>query len=320
MKKFIRDFQEGELVTTFLVVISKVLKKTKEGKPYLDLLLGDASGTINAKIWDRVEELAPKCDPGKAVKVKGAVTVFNNELQLKIENIRLVEKDKDVADGYSEADLIPTTTKNVKRLWDDLLHQIQTIQNPYLRQVTEGLYREYEEKLQAYPGSMKLHHAYRGGLVEHIHAMATLADKVCGYYPELDRDLVLAGVLLHDIGKLIELSPGLITDYSDAGNFIGHIVLGHTLVHNACQRIPDFPEILRLKLEHIILAHQGHFEWQSPREPQLLEALVVYYLDELDTRINQMQKDISEDGSSGNWTARQGYFKRPLYKGEKPSE
>jgi len=319
MKKFIRDMVEGEQVTTFAGVIAKMLKKTKDEKPYLDLTLCDSSGRINAKIWDKAEEFNAKFDQGDAVKVKGVVTVFNNELQLKIENIRRVDKLKDAIEGYDEADLIPTTDKNIEQLWEDIISQIGKIANPFLRQVTEKLYKNLAEKIKTFPGSMKLHHAYRGGLLEHIHAMTCLAEQVCTYYSDLDRDLVLSGVLLHDIGKLEELAPGLTNEYSDAGNFIGHIVLGHSLVHEACLGIPNFPELLRLKLEHIILAHQGRFEWQSPREPQLLEALVVYYLDELDTRINQMKNDIAEDIGSGLWTVRHGYFKRALFKGKSES-
>ncbi len=315
MKKLIQDMHEGESVITFFGVVSKAMKKTKDDKPYLDLTLCDRTGKINAKIWDKADELSATFNQGEAVKVQGVVAVFNNELQLKVEKIRRVIPEKDSQEGFEVADLIPTTTKDIETLWKDLVSATNSMTNPFLHQLTSELLNTYAEKLKFHPGSMTLHHAYRGGLVEHLHAMVFLAEKICEYYEELDRDLVLAGVLLHDIGKLEELETGLITRYTDAGNFIGHLVLGRDIVHAACLKIPDFPEILRLKLEHIILSHQGRYEWQSPREPQFIEALVVYYLDEIDTRINQMKKDIEDDLSEGAWTARSGYFHRALYKG-----
>jgi len=163
---------------------------------------------------------------------------------------------------------------------------------------------------------MILHHAFRGGLLEHTHSMIKIAGAVCQNYPDMERDLIISGVLLHDIGKLVELEPGLATDYTDAGNFVGHIVLGRDILLKGISQIEDFPELIKLKMEHIILSHQGKLEWQSPKEPMFPEALVVFFIDELDTRINQMNREIESDKSDGLWTSKNNYFHRPLFKGE----
>jgi len=319
-KTFIRDLKENDTFTSFFGVFSKTVRRTKDEKMYLDLTLVDRTGKINAKVWDDAEKLSAQFDTGDAVKIQGSVTSFNNELQLKVEKIRRVIAERDGAEGYDIGDLLISTTKDTSKMWQDLQNTIQSFQNQFLKQIVAAIYEKYGEQLQTYPGSMLLHHAFRGGLLEHIYTMTQVAEGVCQSYPELDRDLVLSGILLHDVGKLIELSTGIATTYSDAGNFIGHLVLGRDIVHEACLTIAGFPEILRLKLEHIILAHQGKHEFQSPREPQFPEAMVVYYIDELDTRLNQMKNDIDADLSEANWTVKGGYFKRALYKGERASD
>lgn len=315
-RKFIRDFQENETVSSFFVVFSKDLRRTKNDKEYLDLTLMDRSGTINAKIWDNVDNFAPKFEKGDAVAVKAAVTSFNNELQLKIDDIRRVIPDQDRAYGFDLMNLIPTTDKDIQQMWTEVLESIETLENPYLKQLTQTIYREHEEALRVHPASMILHHAFRGGLLEHTHSMLKMAEGICRNYTDLDRDLIISGVLLHDIGKLQELEPGLSTSYTDSGNFIGHVVLGRDMLREAIAKIENFPEILQLKMEHIILAHQGKLEWQSPREPLFPEALLVYYIDEIDTRVNQMKREIESDTTEGNWTNKNNYFHRALYKGD----
>jgi len=318
-KTFIRDFKENDTVTSFFGIFNKTVRRTKDGKVFLDLTLVDRTGKINAKIWDDAENLATQFEKGDAVKVQGIVTSFNNELQIKVEKVRRIIAERDGADGYDIGDLLLSSAKDTEKMWQDLQTIIQSLENPVLKQVVTYIYEKYDDQIQIHPGSMMLHHAFRGGLLEHLHTMCGVAEGVCGAYPELDRDLVLSGILLHDIGKLVELSTGIATAYSDAGNFIGHLVLGRDIVHEQCAAIAGFPEILRLKLEHIILAHQGKYEFQSPREPQFPEAMVVYYIDELDTRLNQMKGDIEADLSDGNWTVKGGYFKRALFKGERDS-
>ena len=315
-RKFIKDFQENMPVSAFFVVFSKSFRKTKTDKEYLDLTLMDKSGTINAKIWDNVDSITPKFEKGDPVAVKAFITSFNNELQLKIDSIRKVIPEQDRDYGFNYEDLIPSTKKDIQQMWADIQDGISSIKNSHLRQLVQSIYSEYEEALKTHPASMILHHAFRGGLLEHTHSMLNIAEGICRNYSELDCDLIVSGVLLHDIGKLKELEPGLATNYTDSGNFIGHIVIGRDILLNAISKIDGFPELLKLKMEHIILSHQGKLEWQSPKEPMFPEALIVYFIDEIDTRINQMTREIESDKTEGDWTNKNNYFHRPLYKGK----
>jgi len=315
-RKFIKDFQENMPVSGFFAVFSKDLRKTKADKEYLDLTLMDKTGSINAKIWDKVGEFSNKFEKGDPVAVKAYVTSYNNELQLKIDSIRRVIQDQDKDFGFNYADLIPTTEKDIEKMWDEIQSAIQSIENQNIKRIVMDIYNEHKETIKIHPASMILHHAFRGGLLEHIHSMLNIADGICKNYSELDSDLVISGILLHDIGKLIELEPDLATTYTDSGNFVGHIVLGRDILLKAISKIDHFPELLKLKMEHMILSHQGKLEWQSPKEPMFLEALVVFYIDEIDTRINQMKREIESDKTEGDWTSKKNYFHRPLYKGD----
>lgn len=315
-KKFIADFSENESISGYFGVVSKSIRKTKTGADYLDLTLVDRTGKINAKIWDKTDEFKDKFNLGDAVAVKGQIVSFNDELQIRVDQIRKATEELDKQYGFDLSDIIPRTSKNIDQMWNEIRDISESISDPFMRMLVANIYEKYEQPLRKHPGSLVLHHAYLGGLLEHIHAMSRLGVSICENYPELNRDLVLTGVLLHDIGKLKELNFTPVTNYSDVGNFIGHIVLGRDILIEEAARIDNFPELLRLKLEHIILSHQGKLEWQSPKEPMFLEALAVYYIDEIDTRINQMKNEIESDTSDANWTSRNNYFRRVLYKGE----
>lgn len=315
-RKFICDFQENMTVSAFFVVFSKDIRKTKTDKEYLDLTLMDKSGVINAKIWDNIDSASPKFEKGDPVAVKAFVSSFNNELQLKIESIRRVIPEQDRDFGFNLDDLIPSTKKDVQVMWTDIQQGINSIKNKYIQQLVRLIYSENEETIKTHPASMILHHAFRGGLLEHIHSMLNIAKGICQNYSDLDCDLIISGVLLHDIGKLKELQPGLATSYTDSGNFVGHIIIGRDIILEAISKIDGFPELLKLKMEHIILSHQGKLEWQSPKEPMFPEALLVYFIDEIDTRINQMKREIESDVTDGNWTNKNNYFHRPLFKGK----
>ncbi len=315
-KKYIKDLHEGDLVSSYFGVLIKSLRKTKTDKDYLDLILIDRTGRINAKVWDKIENVKDSFEKGDAVAIKGQVVSFNEEIQIKVDSIRCVDLEIDKKYGFNFLDLFPTTEKNIDKMWNEVQEFIQSIQDPYLKSVVSDIYSKFEDLIKIYPASMMLHHPFRGGLLEHIHSMSKLAVPICENYPELNRDLVLSGILLHDIGKLRELEPDLATSYTDEGNFIGHIVLGRDILLEAISRIDNFPEILKLKLEHIILSHQGKYEWQCPKEPEFLEALIVYFIDVMDTRVNQMKNEIELDNTDGDWTSKKNYFHRPLYKGD----
>jgi 3'-5' exoribonuclease len=314
-RKYIQDLQDGDQVSGYFLVFEKYLRKTKNNDDYLDLTLSDKTGKIDAKIWDNVAALKDDFIVGDPVAIKGQVVTFGQGLQLKVEHIRMVDAELDSQYGFDISDLLPSTDKDIDQMWQEIQQLVQSIQNVFLKQLVVSIYSEHEENFKTFPASMILHHAFRGGLLEHTLTMAKIADKICPEYEFVDRDLVLTGVLLHDIGKLQELNWQMTTSYSDKGHFIGHLVLGRDMIIAAIKRIPDFPELLRLKIEHIILAHQGKLEWQSPREPLFIEALLVFFIDEMDTRIAQMKQEINSDNTEGIWTSKNNYFHRALFKG-----
>ncbi len=314
-KVFINDLKADTKVKSYFGVASKSIRKTRDGRTFLDIDFIDNSGRVNGKMWDNADRYKNLFEEGDSVAVEGSVIKFSNKLQIKIFKIRQVN-DEDEKFGYKASDILPTTDKNIEEMWTLMTDQIDSISNGYIKKILSNIVTKYEQEIKHHPAAMKLHHAFHGGLLEHTCNMIKLADGICKVYPEARRDLVLAGVILHDLGKLRELKPGINIDYTDEGNFVGHLVMGRDIFLEEIKDIPDFPDDLRMKLEHIILAHQGKLEWASPREPKFLEAMLVYHIDEIDTRVAQCKKAIADDETSGNWTGKRNYFSRILYKGD----
>jgi len=319
-RRYIAELNEGEKFYGFYLVVEKVLKYAKNDNPYLDILLQDRTGRIAAKLWEKAQEMDAEFDVGDIVGVAGAVEKFRDSIQIKIEKIRRIDEEKRIEENLTDSEFIVTTPKNIDEMWSEIWGIIKNIKNPYLSKLLSRIYRKYEKQLKSLPGSMRLHHAYQGGLLEHIFNTVKIAKSICKVYDEIDEELFIAGVLAHDIGKIRELSGKYVFDYTDEGNFIGHVVLGRDMLIEEAKEIEGFPELLRLKLEHIILSHHGKYEWQSPKEPAFPEAQLVYQIDEIDTRLYQMKNSIESDVSEGKWTSKSNYFKRVLYKGENPEK
>ena len=315
-KTFIKEIKAETKIQSFFGVAKKNVRKTKDGKTYLDLDLIDKTGRINAKMWENADKYKELFTEGDSVAVEGTAILFSNKIQLKIFKIRLVNED-DKNYGFKMNDIIPSSLNDIEEMWQFINEKVNSLTNGYLQKLIANIFIKYEAELKTYPAAMVLHHAFRGGLLEHTYNMVKIADFISIAYPEADRNLLIAGVILHDIGKLRELSPGVNISYTDEGNFIGHLVIGRDILVEEVRDIPDFPDELKVKMEHIILAHQGKLEWSSPREPKFLEAMLVYHIDEMDTRVAQLKTAIEKDESEGNWTDKRNYFSRILYKGDK---
>jgi 3'-5' exoribonuclease len=287
----IANWQDGDAVQGFALLSRRELRQDKNGREYLDLELRDAGSAIPAKVWsDNQGAMETTPEVHRFVKLKGTVRLFrsHNQLQLTIERCREAH-DGDRQAGFDEAALIPTTREDIDELWRRL-HRIfrERIARPVLRRLAEETLAAHAE-LREHPAAKAIHHAYRGGLLEHVTSMAVMADRVCDHYPELDRDLVLTGVLFHDLGKLVELGAMPANDYTLPGRLVGHVVIGRDLLRARCAAIENFPADLQLHLEHLVLSHQGLKDYGSPVEPMTPEAIALHFLDDLDSKLNQLR-------------------------------
>ena len=310
----ISSFKEGASIQGFYLCVEKHLRHTRAGDLYLDLILRDNSGTVPAKVWDKVDEFNEKFSAGNPVAIKGNIESFKDRLQLVIKKINIASVKNYGRYGFDPSLIVPTSPYNPNKMWKRVVQIIGKMKNPFLKKVVSNIFREHKDKLLIHPASVMMHHNYRSGFLEHILSMAKIAEKLTPIY-KLDQDLVMAGVLLHDIGKLTEISSSLEAEYTDEGNFIGHIVIGRDMVREASGKIKGFPKILQQQLEHIILSHQGKFERQSPKQPSFEEALLVHFIDNLDAKMNLMKLALEEDQQDGKWTDRKNIFRTALYKG-----
>ncbi len=315
MKKLssIENFKEGDSIQGFYLCVQKHIRHTRSGDLYLDLELRDISGHISGKIWDTVSELNEKFEAGDAVVVSGDVESFMDRPQLVVRKINKATVQHYSRYGFDPAHVVPTSKKDPIKMWNEIEDIINGMKNKYLQSLVATIYESNKKQLMIHPASVKMHHNFRSGFLEHILTMAQIAKKISPLY-SVDLDLVLAGVLLHDIGKLKEINSDYEAEYTDEGNLIGHIVIGRDMVLRAINKIRKFPEDLSQKIEHIILSHQGKYEWQSPKMPSFPEALLVHMIDIMDAKMNLMDIAYTEDQEPGKFTNRHNYFRIPLLK------
>ena len=309
----ITNFRDGDSIQGFYLCVEKHLRHTRSGDLFLDLQLRDKTGSINGKIWDNVDKLNEKFNVGDPVAVSGNVDSFKERPQLIVKKINRASVQYYGRYGYDPSLIVPASSKNPNDMWKAITKIIRSIKSNPLRKLVSMIYRENKEILLVHPASIKMHHNYRSGFIEHVHSMAEIADQLAVHY-QLDRDLLIAGVFLHDIGKIIEISSDLEAEYTDEGNFIGHIVIGRDMIRAAVKKITKFPNDIQLKLEHMILSHQGQYEWQSPKKPAFSEALFVHLIDLLDSQMNIMDQAISNDQDLEDFTSKYNYYKIPLLK------
>ena len=310
----ISKFKEGDTIQGFYLCVEKHLRHTRAGDLYLDLILRDRTGQVHGKVWDKVAEFNEKFSSGDAVAIKGEVDIFLERPQLSIKRINKATVQNYARYGFDPALVMPTAQADPKDMWKNINSLIRKMKNPFLKKLCGNIYSENKEKLFTHPASVSMHHNYRSGFLEHILSMSKMAVQLAPHY-QLDTDLVLTGVLLHDIGKIYEIESDYEATFTEHGNLIGHIVMGRDMARSAARKIKKFPENLLLKVEHIILAHQGKYEWQSPKKPAFKEALLVHLIDVTDSQMNIMDMALKEDREDGDFTNRHNYFRIPLYKG-----
>jgi 3'-5' exoribonuclease len=311
--KFIKDLKEGEKIVEFYLVEDKQLKTKKNGEEYISVTLKDKTGHIPAVLWDNIAEFRDTFQKEDFVKIEGLIGSYGNSVQMTIKKLRTVE-EQDILEGFDRSNYFETTENDVNAMWEELLGIIETIENEYIKRLLEEIVKKNENEIKAFPAAQKIHHEYIGGFLEHTLSVAKSCDYFSGKYHKIDRNLLIAGAILHDIGKLRELSVSHITEYSHEGHLIGHIVLGRDMMREKAKEIDGFPKDLLLQLDHIILSHQGSLEWGSPKPPMTREALILHYVEDLDAKINIFNKVIKKDTGEGRFTKKNLLLGRSLYK------
>ncbi len=285
----LRSWQSGDTVQGFALLTKKELRQDKNGKSFLDLEVADSSGSMAAKVWADSPAMQSQFEVHRFVAFRGAVKSYKDQLQLTIDECRETT-DEDRKHGFDESLLIPSTREDIGDLWRRLSGLMtEQVERPILRRLAAETMETHGAALREHPAAKTMHHAYRGGLLEHTVSMAEFAVAVAGHWRELDRDLLLIGVLFHDLGKLFELGAMPANDYTLVGRLVGHVVIGRDLLRDRCAAIPDFPADLQLHLEHLVLSHQGKKEYASPVEPMTVEAVALHFIDDLDSKLNQLR-------------------------------
>src|SRR5208337_4669145 len=302
--------QENKVITSSFVVASKQVKAKKNGEPYLALTLADRTGQIEAKMWDNVEEFIDVFEQEDFLKIKGLVNKYKNRFQLTIHKLRRMEEAE-----IDFTDYLPKTTKDIGELWRTLTEFVAAFENPQLKALVELFMADAEiaERYRNAPAAKTLHHAYIGGLLDHVVSLFRSCDLLCRNYPQVNRDLLLTGAFLHDIGKLQELTYNRSFSYTTRGQLLGHMIIELEMLQGKLAKLPDFPEGLKTLLEHMIISHHGQYDFGSPKLPMFPEALMLHYLDDLDSKMEAMRAHFDRESElEGPWTSYNASLGRPL--------
>jgi len=307
--------QENKVITSSFVVVSKQVKPKKTGEPYLALTLGDRTGLIEAKMWDNVEEFIDSFDQDDFLKVKGLINKYKNRFQLTIHKLRRMQEAE-----IDFSDYLPKTKKNIDELWATLNEFVASFKDPHLKAVVELFMADtaIADRYRNAPAAKTLHHAYIGGLLDHVVSLFRVCDLVARNYPQINRDLLLTGAFLHDIGKIHELTYNRSFSYTTRGQLLGHMIIELEMLQEKLEQLPDFPPNLKTLLEHMIISHHGEYEFGSPKLPMFPEALMLHYLDDLDSKMEAMRAHFEREAEmEGPWTTYNSSLGRTLLNSEK---
>ena len=299
----------------FYLCTYKELRAGRSGSEFLILNLQDAGGQVTAKMFTEVERFKTEIEAGDFVRAEGKGSLYNGQVQLVLSTIRRVNPDQDRLQGFREDDCILSAQRPIDEMWSELLGYIQSVKDANLRVLLNRIVTDHESQLRVWPAAQSIHHAYRAGFLEHITKMAEVGRLLARAYGA-NEDLVLTGVVLHDIGKLQELAyEDGSAGYTRDGNLVGHIALGLMLVRETVNGISGFPSDLRAQVEHLVASHHGTREYGSPTEPKTVEAFILAAVDELDAKINQVRRAVNDDPGDAEFTAWNKRLGRVLYKG-----
>jgi 3'-5' exoribonuclease len=312
-KTFVKEIKDRDQVSEVFLVKEKITAMAKNGKPYLTLKLMDKSGEIDAKVWDNIDQVAPLFEKNDFLKIAAKASVYLGKMQLVISELRKIPEEE-----VALADFLPETERDIAEMEEELRTLVTTLRSDWLRRLLESIFTDPQiaPLYRVAPAAKGMHHVYLGGLLEHSLAVARLVDAIIPLYQDIDRDLLIAGALLHDLGKVREMQFVRAFDYTDEGKLLGHITIGVEMIHEKICAIEGFPPELALHLKHLILSHHGQYEYGSPKRPKTVEATVLNYLDDLDSKINGIRTHIRKEGEiQGHWTSYHRLYDRYFYVG-----
>ena len=304
---FVTDLNSEQSITTFFLVHEKEIRNTREGKAYLRLELGDRSGTIEARMWDQFDVAAKDISRDDFVKVNARVEIYRNKPQLALLQLRLAKPEE-----VDLADFLPHTKEDVGKLYAQLSEYAGSIGNPWLKKLVTGIISDpgIAAKYKRAPAAKVMHHAYLGGLLEHVIGLCGLARQIAAHYPELDVDLLLTAAILHDVGKLDELCYERAVGYTIEGQLLGHIMMEFETVSKAIDAIEGFPANLKTVVQHMLISHHGQYEFGSPKLPMIREAMAFHYMDDLDSKLAAVRAALAVDSGDPEWSAYSGALGR----------
>lgn len=312
--RYINELREGEMLSETYLCKSKQSLKTKAGKSYYSLLLQDKTGTLDAKVWELSNGIE-NFDSMDYIHIEGQITSFQNTLQLNIKRVRKSQEGE-----YDPSDFVPTTTKNIDEMYNEILTIISKMTNPYLSKLVNSFFVEDKEFIKAFKyhsAAKTVHHGFVGGLVEHTLGVTKLCEYMAANYPLINRDLLISAALFHDLGKLDEISTFPENDYTDDGQLLGHIYIGTEKVGARIRTIPNFPKSLENELKHCILSHHGELEYGSPKKPALIEAVALTYADNTDAKLQTMTEILNGADDKSDWLGYNKFFESNIRRSSK---
>ena len=315
MKKLypIKKFKEGLKIQGFYICTEKSLRYTRNGDLYIDIEIRDRTGHISAKIWDKVDQLNTQFEAGDAVAISGEINMFLDQLQLVIKKIKKATKKNYGRYGFDPAKLVLASKTDPLLMWKEIEKTISLINDNFFKRLVSNIYKKNKKKLLIYPASIRMNHSYRSGYLENIISMIRVGKRVSSLY-RIDKDLLIAGIMLHNIGVIEEFDSGYEVDYTMKGSLLGNNVIGMDIVKTAIANIKNFPEKSAFKIEHIILSHRGYFNRNTPKPPAFKEALLVHLISNLDNKMNILDMIYREDLNHENFTDIHNYFRTPMLK------
>jgi 3'-5' exoribonuclease len=317
-RRFVQELADGDAIDEIYLVTEKQLRANRNGNLYIQVELRDRTGAISARLWNAGEGLFRTFDEGDFLRIKGKVQLFQGNLQMILSGL-----EKTLTDQVELADFLPQTEQDVSKLLERLRGFLLRLENHHLRALAECFLMDdaFVRDFSRAPAGVRNHHAYLGGLLEHVVTLLDAADRLTPLYPELDRDVLMAGIFLHDVGKVRELGYSRVFSYTDEGQLVGHLIIGVEMLNEKAAKVPDltgepFPPELLLRLKHMILSHHGTYEFGSPKLPMTPEAIALHHLDNFDAKVHSFTRDIREDRNQASaWTPYNQALQRRLYKG-----